>query len=636
MNIRLVVSSLLVAAVCCVVTAQEFRASRVALEIAPSTVVQNSTGTPLPAGTYSIGTGGYFPTIDSAFRKLSADGIAGGVTLELIDTLYIAPADTFGFRLQGPIAGAGPDSRIVIKPATGRNVVVEGNWHFVLSFWNTSYVTLDGVGSTGATTLMVHSLTNPQYSFNRGVGFMDNSDHNIVQHIVFIGENFGTNYGLVLATPSGTGTPDYNIVQDNFFRRGNTAIVLGAINTSAYVVGNVIRNNTIGSATDTLIAWGIQLEHAQRTIVENNIVQHLTGPSWDMLHTIGINSYWGYENTIRNNIVHGIHANAGSASSGILLSGDTGYRGFGDSVYNNMVYDVQNTSTASASRASGIQMWYQDNPKVYFNTVSLTGKGNGANLLGSAALYVRSSCTGVDAKNNILVNTRDESPYCASAIYDYSLSNLTADYNDLCSGSSQTSALVRIGSTTYGDLTGWRGQGKDLHSVSVMPPFKSTTNLHIDTLNTWPQYTPLRNAGVAVAGCERDIDGDSRTTDNIPDIGADEFWPTTTGVADETSGVPSDYFLAQNYPNPFNPSTTLSFELSVLSFVDLRVFDLLGREVAVLVNEEKMPGTYTVTWNARLRSSNSGGQASGMASGIYFYTLRAGGNVSTKRMILLR
>jgi hypothetical protein len=97
-----------------------------------------------------------------------------------------------------------------------------------------------------------------------------------------------------------------------------------------------------------------------------------------------------------------------------------------------------------------------------------------------------------------------------------------------------------------------------------------------------------------------------------------------TAVGEE-GNIPAHFALNQNFPNPFNPSTTLSFELSVLSHVDLRVFDLLGREVAVLVNEEKMPGTYTVTWNAK-----------GAASGIYFYTLRAGGNVFTKKMILLR
>ena len=72
---------------------------------------------PLSAGTYSVGTNGYFPTIDSAFSVLSNDGISGEVTLELIDTLYTAPTDSLGFFLNGPIPGAGPNSRVKIKPA---------------------------------------------------------------------------------------------------------------------------------------------------------------------------------------------------------------------------------------------------------------------------------------------------------------------------------------------------------------------------------------------------------------------------------------------------------------------------------------------------------------------------------------
>ncbi len=78
-------------------------------------------------------------------------------------------------------------------------------------------------------------------------------------------------------------------------------------------------------------------------------------------------------------------------------------------------------------------------------------------------------------------------------------------------------------------------------------------------------------------------------------------------------------------PNPFNPETTISFKLSSLSFVTLKVFDVLGREVATLVNEEKPQGNYTVSFNA-----------SKLSSGIYFYTIRVGKFHRTKKMVLLR
>ena len=83
----------------------------------------------------------------------------------------------------------------------------------------------------------------------------------------------------------------------------------------------------------------------------------------------------------------------------------------------------------------------------------------------------------------------------------------------------------------------------------------------------------------------------------------------TVGMAEERA-IPHAWVLAQNYPNPFNPTTVVSYQVPVVSHVDLRVFDLLGREVAVLVNESKTPGSYAVTFNA-----------SGLASGVYLYRI---------------
>jgi hypothetical protein len=92
-----------------------------------------------------------------------------------------------------------------------------------------------------------------------------------------------------------------------------------------------------------------------------------------------------------------------------------------------------------------------------------------------------------------------------------------------------------------------------------------------------------------------------------------------------TEEKPFTFGLEQNYPNPFNPSTKISFKLKVSSFTKLKVFDLLGREVATLVNEVKQPGTYEVTWDAGERSS-----------GVYFYRLAAGSSVETRKLMLLK
>ena len=97
-----------------------------------------------------------------------------------------------------------------------------------------------------------------------------------------------------------------------------------------------------------------------------------------------------------------------------------------------------------------------------------------------------------------------------------------------------------------------------------------------------------------------------------------------TFVATSNSG-PNNFALSQNYPNPFNPSTTISFALPSRSFVSLKIFDPLGREVAVIVSEEMTAGSYTRQWNA-----------ANMASGVYFYRLQAGTYSETKKLLLLK
>ncbi|NWG28364.1 MAG: T9SS type A sorting domain-containing protein [Ignavibacteriaceae bacterium] len=96
--------------------------------------------------------------------------------------------------------------------------------------------------------------------------------------------------------------------------------------------------------------------------------------------------------------------------------------------------------------------------------------------------------------------------------------------------------------------------------------------------------------------------------------------------------------LEQNYPNPFNPSTKIQYQIPVGGFVSLIVYDVLGNEIATLVQEEKSAGEYEVEFNVGQTISLSNGVSAkgGYASGVYFYTLIAGDFVQTKRMVLLR
>ena len=102
-----------------------------------------------------------------------------------------------------------------------------------------------------------------------------------------------------------------------------------------------------------------------------------------------------------------------------------------------------------------------------------------------------------------------------------------------------------------------------------------------------------------------------------------------------TDSIPADYFLSQNYPNPFNSLTRINYSIKENGIVSLKVYDVLGNEVAVLVNEEKSAGNYEIDFSAIGRSA-FGGNAYTLTSGVYFYRLSTDGFAQTKKMVLLR
>jgi hypothetical protein len=109
------------------------------------------------------------------------------------------------------------------------------------------------------------------------------------------------------------------------------------------------------------------------------------------------------------------------------------------------------------------------------------------------------------------------------------------------------------------------------------------------------------------------------------------------GIQDEVNVLPSVFSLSQNYPNPFNPSTTIDYHLSTACFVTLKVYDVLGREVATLVDEFKQAGTYNSKFLASQDASRSGSIINyKLSSGVYFYRLQAGSFSKTKKLVIMK
>ena len=108
-----------------------------------------------------------------------------------------------------------------------------------------------------------------------------------------------------------------------------------------------------------------------------------------------------------------------------------------------------------------------------------------------------------------------------------------------------------------------------------------------------------------------------------------------TGVKEISAGVPSAFALSQNYPNPFNPTTTFEFSILQPGFVSMKIFNVLGEEVATLVEKDMSAGTYSATWDADGVPSGMSSKG-GCASGVYLCRLQAGAAIQTRSVMLLK
>ena len=119
------------------------------------------------------------------------------------------------------------------------------------------------------------------------------------------------------------------------------------------------------------------------------------------------------------------------------------------------------------------------------------------------------------------------------------------------------------------------------------------------------------------------LSASSTITGRVPSYLTPATLPTQLGR--EATEVAADFALEQNYPNPFNPATVIRYRVPLAGHVDMRVYDVIGREVAVLVNDDRQPGVFVVTWHAE-----------GVPGGMYFCRLVAGGRTATRKMVLVR
>jgi Secretion system C-terminal sorting domain len=154
--------------------------------------------------------------------------------------------------------------------------------------------------------------------------------------------------------------------------------------------------------------------------------------------------------------------------------------------------------------------------------------------------------------------------------------------------------------------------------------FEDSSNQKVLSTKQWPGF--CRFTFKKSVGLQSILATDGCTCLKSTDISAQLQSSSILGIVDQRQKpFTRDFQLFQNYPNPFNPSTTISFTLSKQSFVSLKLFDLIGREVATIVSEKLQPGRYSRRWTAF-----------GVTSGLYFYRLQAGAFTESRKLILVK
>jgi len=163
----------------------------------------------------------------------------------------------------------------------------------------------------------------------------------------------------------------------------------------------------------------------------------------------------------------------------------------------------------------------------------------------------------------------------------------------------------------------------DFHPAKNSPLFTATTVVVPSFSGTDRPSRPLIPSGNLVNSIPRDYDGKSRLSTGPP--GAFSSSPATAIQTAQGASVAYRFELGQNYPNPFNPVTVIEYELPARGFVTLRVFDMLGREVAALVDQLLEAGVHRLVFDAAR-----------LSSGVYFYRLQGAGSVQTRKLVVMK
>ncbi len=431
------------------------------------------------SGSFSVGSGGDYPTFTAAVNAISSQGVNGAVTFNVISGSYNEQ-----IQIQS-VSGTSASNTITFQSQSGNPADVEVAFsattsgdNFLVKLDGTSYITFRN---------MTFTATGSAYGtlFN----FSGTPHHVTLDNNIMNGYNQGSGSSNHILIYSGNNGAHNITIKDNVFNYGSYGIYLVGTNNSNLSSSNIIQGNTFNNT----VSYGLQVLYQDAIKIHNNVIN--TSPTYGIYLQSCHNEVEITANSIRGTS-YGLYyyASDGNTARGLVA--------------NNFIYNTGNSGNA-------LYMYSVSNQDIYHNSVvHLYGSVNTSTLYAYAG-------SGSSLQNNNLIH--NSSGYAIDIYTPASISS--ADYNNLFSTGNY---LAKWDNTDQYDLEDYRNaSGKEVHSISVYPNF---TNVSSDLHSSSPWLNAM---GTALNRVTTDFDGETRNG-STPDIGADEFTPaagTTTPLA---------------------------------------------------------------------------------------------------------
>ena len=541
------------------------------------------------SGTYQVGPGQTYTTLTAAINDYNKC-LGGPVVFELTAPSY-GTSETFPIQVNAN-ADAGPSKTLTIRPAAGVTTTIFSSSSAIIKLNGADYITIDGsnnnsttrnltiqnmkddggpgacagvwIGSLGAGAGATHNtIKNCIVRMNgRGVGYDYQPQFNNARTFYAIFAGSAAQLPILEgASGGGKGADnDQLTIQNNLVLRATHGIYVAG-EAGALDDGLVVSDNTIGDAvydTNSISLTGIHLFHCTGATINRNLVQNVNIYRYEDCSGMILDTGFVSSSVSNNKIIKVTQfpeprAN-GSGGCGIDIRTATPASNL--TLFNNMIsgMDGEGQNSTDMKRAIvGIRITgLAGGIKLYFNSVFLN-LGSFACWYGfsrSAAVYMGAQTSGIELRNNILMNNLvcNWGGDINKAYTIFSLAPASAitgmDYNDYYTEGTQ-GMLARVGATECVTLAAIQANfGGNQHSVNIKPMFAGVNDLHLPAASN----AALDNLGTPIAGITVDIDGDNRNSSS-PDIGADEIVACSLAVIPTptvSAGGPSTFCTGDN------------------------------------------------------------------------------------------